>query len=126
MPRDHAGKAATLRRAGNVDELPDGKRVGTDDVTRLELRELVRRNAKLFQQLTRFCARFHWTIEERTQARYNTAVENKYMEKLGTLKSLFPVIPGCVKVEGNCQVLVHDFDPVRTASVNTRGPFMRR
>jgi hypothetical protein len=29
---------------------------------------------------TRFCARFHWTIEERTQARYNSAVENNYIE----------------------------------------------
>jgi tRNA nucleotidyltransferase/poly(A) polymerase len=28
----------------------------------------------------RFCARFHWTIEERTQARYNSAVENNYIE----------------------------------------------
>jgi len=31
---------------------------------------------------TRFCARFHWTIEERTQARYSTAVENKYIENI--------------------------------------------
>src|SRR3954470_19876393 len=31
---------------------------------------------------TRFCARFHWTIEERTQARYNTAVENKYIDNI--------------------------------------------
>ncbi|HTK95379.1 MAG TPA: hypothetical protein VL382_07045 [Terriglobales bacterium] len=29
---------------------------------------------------TRYCARFHWTFEERTQARYNSAVENKYIE----------------------------------------------
>jgi tRNA nucleotidyltransferase/poly(A) polymerase len=29
---------------------------------------------------TRYCARFHWTIEERTQARYNSAVENKYID----------------------------------------------
>jgi CxxC motif-containing protein (DUF1111 family) len=51
------------------------------------------------------------------------AVENKYMEKLGTLRSLFPVIPGCVKVEGGCQVLTHDFDPIRTASVNSTALF---
>src|ERR1700757_238125 len=31
---------------------------------------------------TRFCARFHWTIEERTQARYNSAVENKYIDHI--------------------------------------------
>ncbi len=31
---------------------------------------------------TRFLARFHWTLEERTQARYNAAVENKYIEHI--------------------------------------------
>ena len=51
------------------------------------------------------------------------AVENKYTEKLGTLRSMFPVIPGSVKVEGNCQVLIHDFDPVRTESVNSTALF---
>jgi tRNA nucleotidyltransferase (CCA-adding enzyme) len=29
---------------------------------------------------SRFAARFHWPIEERTQARFTSAVENKYME----------------------------------------------
>jgi tRNA nucleotidyltransferase/poly(A) polymerase len=29
-----------------------------------------------------FIARFHWTLEERTQARYNAAVENKYIEHI--------------------------------------------
>src|SRR5207302_270256 len=29
---------------------------------------------------TRFLARFHWTMDERTQARYNAAVENGYMD----------------------------------------------
>ena len=29
---------------------------------------------------TRFAARFHWTLEERTQARYTAAVENGYIE----------------------------------------------
>ena len=51
------------------------------------------------------------------------AVENKFTEKLGTLKTLFPVIPGSVRVEGNCQVLVHDFDPIRTESVNSTALF---
>ncbi len=51
------------------------------------------------------------------------AVENKYTEKLGTLKSLFPIIPGSVRIEGNCQVLVHDFDPVRTETVNSTALF---
>ena len=51
------------------------------------------------------------------------AVENKYTEKLGTLKTLFPIIKGCVKVEGNCQVLIHDFDPIRTERVNSTALF---
>src|SRR3954452_16288401 len=31
---------------------------------------------------TRFTARFHWTIEERTQVRYNAAVENDYISHI--------------------------------------------
>src|SRR5438067_6548568 len=31
---------------------------------------------------TRFAARFHWPLEERTQARYNTAKENNYIENI--------------------------------------------
>src|SRR5215475_15811817 len=31
---------------------------------------------------TRFAARFHWTIEERTQGRYNAAKENNYIEHI--------------------------------------------
>ncbi len=51
------------------------------------------------------------------------AIENKYTEKFGTLRDMFPVIPGCVRLEGNCQVLIHDFDPLRTASVNSTALF---
>ena len=51
------------------------------------------------------------------------AVENRFTEKLGTLRSMFPVIPGSVRIEGNCQVLVHDFDPVRTETVNSTALF---
>jgi len=32
---------------------------------------------------TRFAARFHWPLEERTQARYESAKENKYIEYIG-------------------------------------------
>jgi tRNA nucleotidyltransferase/poly(A) polymerase len=32
---------------------------------------------------TRFTARYHWTLEERTQARYNSALENKYIDYIG-------------------------------------------
>ena len=31
---------------------------------------------------TRFAARFHWTIEERTQVRYDAAVENSYIDNI--------------------------------------------
>ncbi len=31
-------------------------------------------------RITRFMARFHWTMEERTQARYDAAKENNYIE----------------------------------------------
>ncbi|HXE91444.1 MAG TPA: hypothetical protein VNK82_10815 [Terriglobales bacterium] len=31
---------------------------------------------------TRFAARFHWTLEERTQARYDAAKENQYIENI--------------------------------------------
>ena len=51
------------------------------------------------------------------------AIENKYTEKLGTLRALFPVIPGSVQAEGHCQVLTRDFDPVRTESVNSTALF---
>ncbi len=51
------------------------------------------------------------------------AVSNQYTEQLGTLRDLFPVIPGSVRVEGNCRVLVQDFDPIRTASVNSTALF---
>ena len=51
------------------------------------------------------------------------AIENKFTEKFGTLRTMFPIIPGCVKVEGGCQVLIHDFDPIRTESVNSTALF---
>src|SRR5438309_3948806 len=31
---------------------------------------------------SRFMVRFHWTMDERTQARYNAAVENQYIEHI--------------------------------------------
>jgi tRNA nucleotidyltransferase (CCA-adding enzyme) len=33
-------------------------------------------------RVTRLAARFHWTLEERTQARYNAAKENNYIENI--------------------------------------------
>ena len=51
------------------------------------------------------------------------AVENRFTEKLGTLRTLFPVIPGSVQLRGNCRVLTQDFDPIRTQSVNSTALF---
>lgn len=51
------------------------------------------------------------------------AVENRFTEKLGTLRTMFPVIPGSVQLRGNCRVLTQDFDPVRTESVNSTALF---
>ncbi len=48
------------------------------------------------------------------------AIENKYTEQLGTLREMFPVVEGAIRVEGQCkQVFYHDFDPLRTESVNS-------
>ena len=48
------------------------------------------------------------------------AVENKYTEQFGTLRTMFPVILGSVRQEGVCnQVFVKDFDPLHTESVNS-------
>lgn len=33
-------------------------------------------------RVTRLCTRFHWTLEERTQARYDAAKENNYIENI--------------------------------------------
>ncbi len=51
------------------------------------------------------------------------AVSNQFTEQLGTLRTLFPVIKGSVVVQGNCQVLVQDFDPLHTESVNSTALF---
>ena len=48
------------------------------------------------------------------------AIENKYTEQLGTLREMFPIEEGVVRVEGQCkQIFYHDFDPLRTSSVNS-------
>ena len=57
VARDHAGEAAALRRARDVDELADRERVDADDVARLELRELVGRDRKFLQHVAGFDTR---------------------------------------------------------------------
>ena len=51
------------------------------------------------------------------------AVENRFSERRGSLADFFPVVPGGVTVEGGCQVLTLDFDPVRTDNVNSTALF---
>ncbi len=51
------------------------------------------------------------------------AVSNQLTEKLGTLRAMFPVIPGSVVVQGGCQTFVQDFDPLSTQSVNSTALF---
>lgn len=51
------------------------------------------------------------------------AVENRLFERAGILHVLYPIVPGGVRVEGGCQILTVDFDPVRTESVNSTALF---
>ena len=51
------------------------------------------------------------------------AVEDFLRENHDALRKFFPVVPGGVRVEGNCQVLTLDFDPVSTESVNSTALF---
>ena len=48
------------------------------------------------------------------------AVENHFLDSGTALRELFPIVPDGVRVRGICQVLTrHDFDPVRTETVNS-------
>lgn len=47
------------------------------------------------------------------------AVFDPLREDLRSLKKFFPIVPGGLRVVEGCQILVRDFDPVRTESVNT-------
>ena len=51
------------------------------------------------------------------------AVENKYLEGKTDLHAFFPVVPKGLLIEGVCQVLVEDFDPVHTQAVNSTALF---
>ncbi len=57
VARDHAGKAATLRRARDVDELPDRKGLDAHRLADLERDKVFRRDRKLLEQLARLDAR---------------------------------------------------------------------
>jgi hypothetical protein len=51
------------------------------------------------------------------------AVNNRFFEGRSTLSDFFPVVPGGLRVEGGCQVLTLDFDPVHTETVNSTALF---
>jgi CxxC motif-containing protein (DUF1111 family) len=51
------------------------------------------------------------------------AVLNNFHEDENALHKLFPIIPGGVRLEGGCQIITRDFDPVHTQSVNSTALF---
>src|SRR6266404_1655024 len=62
---------------------------------------------------TRFCARFDWQLEERTQARYNAAKENNYIEHLN--KRL---------VGHEIEQIAHENDPLKVMKALEREGWM--
>jgi CxxC motif-containing protein (DUF1111 family) len=51
------------------------------------------------------------------------AVANLFLEDPNSLRSLFPVVPGGITLEGGCQILTRDFDPLHTQCVNATALF---
>jgi len=51
------------------------------------------------------------------------AVDNRFLEGGRSLREFFPIVPNGIRVEGNCQILTLDFDPVQQQSVNTTALF---
>jgi CxxC motif-containing protein (DUF1111 family) len=51
------------------------------------------------------------------------AVENHFLEGGTSLRQFFPIVPGGLRIESNCQVLTRDFDPIHTQSVNSTALF---
>jgi len=51
------------------------------------------------------------------------AVANHLLEKRGGLDEFFPVVKGGLRVEGGCRVIIQDFDPVHTETVNSPALF---
>ena len=47
------------------------------------------------------------------------AVANQFLERSIDLHRLFPIVPNATVTVSGCQVTIHDFDPVRTQSVNS-------
>lgn len=51
------------------------------------------------------------------------AVDNRFLEGGKSLREFFPIVPNGITIEGNCQILKIDFDPVQEQSVNTTALF---
>jgi CxxC motif-containing protein (DUF1111 family) len=51
------------------------------------------------------------------------AVAKLFLEDSQSLRRLFPIVPGGLRLEGGCQVLTRDFDPVQTQSINSSALF---
>ena len=51
------------------------------------------------------------------------AVANTFLEDHEGLRRFYPIVPGGLKVVGNCQILTRDLDPIRTESVNSTALF---
>jgi mono/diheme cytochrome c family protein len=51
------------------------------------------------------------------------AVDNRFLEGGRSLREFFPIVPNGIRLEGGCQILTIDFDPVNQQSVNTTALF---
>jgi CxxC motif-containing protein (DUF1111 family) len=51
------------------------------------------------------------------------AVTNRFLEDSSSLRKFFPIVPGGVRIEGGCQILTRDFDPIHTKSINSTALF---
>jgi tRNA nucleotidyltransferase (CCA-adding enzyme) len=65
-------------------------------------------------RVTRFAARFHWNLEERTQARYDAAKENNYIEYVNKRM-----------VGHELEQLAHEDDPVNVARALEREGWLK-
>jgi len=65
-------------------------------------------------RVTRFAARFHWNLEERTQARYDAAKENNYIEYVNKRM-----------VGHELEQLAHEDDPVHVARALEREQWLK-
>jgi CxxC motif-containing protein (DUF1111 family) len=51
------------------------------------------------------------------------AVANHLLENRRALEKFFPIVPGGLRLEGGCQIVTRDFDPIQTQAVNTTALF---